>query len=43
MGLFTSNDNTCDICGAVLAPSDRSMHLCKVCQGAQFDEWAESK
>ena len=29
---------SCDICGAPLDPEDESIHLCKVCQGTQFNE-----
>ncbi len=41
MSLFPSND-TCDICGAVLDPEDVSIHLCKICQATQFDEFNQS-
>ena len=36
-----NSNETCDICGASLDPEDVSIHLCKICQGAQFDEWQQ--
>lgn len=38
MGFFPASDE-CDICGAILDPEDRPIHLCKICQGLQFDDW----
>ena len=33
-----NNNETCDICGAPLAPEDKSIHLCKICQAMQFED-----
>ena len=38
MGFFPDSKE-CDICGAPLDPEDELIHLCKICQGLQFDEW----
>lgn len=35
---FLPSDNECDICGAPLAPEDRAIHLCKICQATQFED-----
>lgn len=42
MSLFPNN-NECDICGGPLDPEDVAIHLCKYCQGMQFDEWMNDK
>ena len=42
MKLFLEDEDgdygTCDVCGAPLGPGDSGIHLCKYCQGEQFDE-----
>ena len=40
MNLFIPEDEygECDVCGAPLDPEDASIHLCKICQGEQFED-----
>ena len=38
MGFFPADDK-CDICGVKLDPEDVPIHLCKICQAEQFEDW----
>lgn len=38
MTFLSNHDDTCDICGAPLAPEDKPIHLCKICQSMQYED-----
>lgn len=36
--ILPRDNERCDVCGAELEPEDRAVHLCKICQGMQFED-----